>query len=245
MSDPTTPSPDGKPKHRAERHASRPARPAGQGGVRTLPWKNPILLIAVLLIIAVTIALILIGRDAGGTGDGNSNNAVASYDTNAAQTDLPEPAVGERETVTDMELEINGESAPTDFVQLTDEGSLIPPTQVSRLGWYSASAVPGEPGNVGSSVITGHINEASQGEGYAAKFTRLKIGDEVTVKVNGESRKFRVSTEPKLVVKGEELPESINDETGTNRLVLVTCGGKFVGGTLGYSENVIVEAVPV
>lgn len=242
MTQPTTPSPEGQPKHRTARpHSHAARRPAGQGGLGKLTWKNPILLIAILLIIAVTIALIVILAKS----NSEEENGEAIFDTHAAQTDLPTPAEGIRNSISNLELAINGDTAPVDFVQLTEQRSLIPPTDVSRLGWYSASAIPGEPGNVGSSVITGHINEASQGEGYAAKFTKLKIGDEVTVKVDDEDRVFRVITEPKLVVKGDELPESINDATGSNRLVLVTCGGKFVGGTLGYAENVIVEAEPI
>ena len=140
---------------------------------------------------------------------------------------------------------IDGKSAPIDFVQLTDQGSLIPPTDVSHLGWYSASAIPGEKGAAGSSVITGHVNEVDQGDGYAARFADLKAGDTVTVKVDGEGRDFTVSKDPIQVVKGAQMPEAVNDAVGENRLVLITCGGEFVGGTLGYADNIIVEATPV
>ena len=37
----------------------------------------------------------------------------------------------------------------------------------------------------------------------------------------------------------------VNDTDGTNRLVLITCGGKFVGGALGYEDNIITVAEPV
>lgn len=200
-------------------------------------WKKTPVLIGIGVVILV-IALIAIFVFANKGGE--SGNAAQE-----AQTNLPAPALGSRAVVNTMELKINGETAPVDFVQLTEQGSLIPPTDVSRLGWYSASAVPGAPDAIGSSVITGHINEAEQGEGYAALFPDLEIGDIVTVIVDGEERNFEVSTSPLRVVKGDELPESINDAVGDNRLVLVTCGGEFVGGTLGYSDNIIVEAVPV
>lgn len=198
-------------------------------------WKRPpfiICAIVVLIVIALLIWLV-----------GGKDSYSSSLE--GAQEDIPTPAQGTRDSIKSMELVVDGKTAPVDFVQLTDQGSLIPPTDVSRLGWYSASAIPGQEGQTGSSVITGHINAADQGDGFAAMFPDLKVGDTVTVKVDGQDRDFRVSKDPIHVVKGADLPESVNDAVGDNRLVLITCGGEFVGGTLGYSDNIIVEADPV
>ncbi|MCQ9169498.1 class F sortase [Corynebacterium amycolatum] len=196
-------------------------------------WKQPRVYIAAIALIGV-IALLVIAQL-------NRNDSALD----GAQENLPTPAQGSRGAVHEMEMLIDGKSAPIDFVQLTDQGSLIPPTDISRLGWYSASAIPGEKGAAGSSVITGHVNEVDQGDGYAARFADLKAGDTVTVKVDGESRDFTVSKDPIQVVKGARMPDSVNDAVGENRLVLITCGGEFVGGTLGYADNIIVEATPV
>lgn len=196
-------------------------------------WKQPRVYIAAIALIGV-IALLVIAQL-------NRNDSALD----GAQENLPTPAQGSRGAVHEMEMLIDGKSAPIDFVQLTDQGSLIPPTDVSRLGWYSASAIPGEKGAAGSSVITGHVNEVDQGDGYAARFADLKAGDTVTVKVDGESRDFTVSHDPVQVIKGAQMPEAVNDAVSENRLVLITCGGEFVGGTLGYADNIIVEATPV
>ena len=196
-------------------------------------WKQPRVYIAAIALIGV-IALLVIAQL-------HRNDSALE----GAQENLPTPAQGSRGAVHEMEMLIDGKSAPIDFVQLTDQGSLIPPTDISRLGWYSASAIPGEEGAAGSSVITGHVNEVDQGDGYAARFADLKAGDTVTVKVDGESRDFTVSKDPIQVVKGAQMPEAVNDAVGENRLVLITCGGEFVGGTLGYADNIIVEAIPV
>ena len=139
-------------------------------------WKQPRVYIAAIALIGV-IALLVIAQL-------NRNDSALE----GAQENLPTPAQGSRGAVHEMEMLIDGKSAPIDFVQLTDQGSLIPPTDISRLGWYSASAIPGEEGAAGSSVITGHVNEVDQGDGYAARFADLKAGDTVTVKVDGESR---------------------------------------------------------
>ena len=144
-----------------------------------------------------------------------------------------------------MAMDVAGDIAAVDPVQLTDAGALIPPSDVSRLGWYSASAVPGAEGAVGSSVITGHINYQGQGAGYAARFANMNLGDEFEIYIDGTPQTFRVTQAPYRLPKGSDFPPEVNDATGPNRLVLITCGGQFIGGALGYADNIITIAEPV
>lgn len=216
--------------------------------------RSPVgLIIAVVAVVALVIG---IGAWAISSNSGDDEeNPIAGQEA-APEEDIPpvddsgeqehelEPAPGEREGVEGMAITVDGETAPVDFVQVTDQGVLLPPQDVSRVGWYSASAIPGEHGE-GSSVITGHVNFAGQGEGFARRFVDLAEGSEVIVHVNGEDRAFRVSEPPEHVTKGDALPEVVNQAEGDNRLVLITCGGEFVGGQLGYADNVITVADPV
>ena len=156
-----------------------------------------------------------------------------------------EAAPSQFQGIEGMALNIGGDIAAVDPVQLTEAGALIPPSDVSRLGWYSASAVPGAEGAVGSSVITGHINYQGQGTGYAARFADMAVGQEFDVLIDGVPRTFRVTQAPYRLPKGSDFPPEVNDATGPNRLVLITCGGQFVGGALGYADNIITIAEPV
>ena len=156
-----------------------------------------------------------------------------------------EAAPGQFDGIEGMALSVGGDVAAVDPVQLTEAGALIPPSDVSRLGWYSASAVPGAEGAVGSSVITGHINYQGQGTGYAARFANMAVGQEFDVLIDGTPRTFRVTQAPYRLPKGSDFPPEVNDATGPNRLVLITCGGQFVGGALGYADNIITIAEPV
>lgn len=123
--------------------------------------------------------------------------------------------------------------------------SLIPPADVNKLGWYSSSAKPGTKG-LGSTVITGHVDAVDQGPGFAGRFASLAPGTEVSVDTgDGKTVKYRVSSAPVQVSKTAELPEVVNRSTGDNQLVLVTCGGPYVGGALGYADNTFVIADPV
>ena len=156
-----------------------------------------------------------------------------------------EAAPGQFDGIEGMALSVGGDIAAVDPVQLTEAGALIPPSDVSRLGWYSASAVPGAEGAAGSSVITGHINYQGQGTGYAARFANMAVGQEFDVLIDGTPRTFRVTQAPYRLPKGSDFPPEVNDATGPNRLVLITCGGQFVGGALGYADNIITIAEPV
>ena len=227
-----------------------------KGGKKAL-WA----ILALIAIILVVIQLVLyFGRNGDDdAGDAGASSTVASATEEAAPTTNDDPFVddsGEQNQEIDaapgefrdfgaMSLGINEEIAAVDPIQVTENGMLIPPRDVSRLGWYSASAVPGEAGPVGSSVITGHINYQGQGTGFAEKFTTLEQGQEFTVYIDGEERMFRVTEAPYRLPKGAGFPDVVNDTEGENRLVLITCGGKFVGGQLGYEDNIITVAEPV
>ncbi|AQQ16138.1 Sortase family protein [Corynebacterium glaucum] len=220
-------------------------------------WILPVALIAVAALFILSLVFMLGGKD--------SDEASGDLTTSEQQdesTDAEAPAEGgyvddsgqqEQEltafptTVDDVEemtLSLGADSAPIDFVQLTVDGTLIPPEDVSRLGWYVESAVPGSQGGVGSTVITGHVNHQTQGQGFAYNFTQLNVGDTVTIDVDGQPAKYKVTKAPFRVAKGEDMPAEVNDTSGENMLVLITCGGEFVGGALGYADNIFVIAEP-
>ncbi|MDH6284336.1 class F sortase [Prescottella agglutinans] len=192
-----------------------------------------------LLVIAVaSIAMMMTNR-------GGDEPPVFVDTATGVQDQLPEhvPAEAPAGFGSGMVLRIGGADAQVDPVHLAGS-TLLPPTDISRLGWYAASPLPGVDG-AGSTVITGHINDASQGDGYAAKFTTLSVGDEITVAVDGAPHIYRVSQAPAMASKSGPMPEVVNDATGDSRLVLITCGGEYVGGATGYADNILVVAEPV
>ncbi|MFZ3393582.1 class F sortase [Rhodococcus sp. 7Tela_A2] len=122
-------------------------------------------------------------------------------------------------------------------------GTLPPPQVAPRLGWWVDSAMPG--GGSGAIVVTGHVDDVDQGDGFAARFADVREGDELTVSTgDGRAREYRVD---RLLSVGKEgnLPlDEINRLDGPETLLLVTCGGEFVGPPLGYANNDFVFAVP-
>ena len=146
-------------------------------------------------------------------------------------------------------------TVPIGHVGPDDAATLVPPEDLSVMGWYAASAQPGS-GDQGTIVMTGHVNYAGE-TGYASRITNLKEGDIVTVTTeDGAEHSYRVARDTYSVYKAEdntsaeEFLEATKDTLGRSEgpeaLILMTCGGTFVPGSpTGYDSNMIAEAYPI
>lgn len=116
----------------------------------------------------------------------------------------------------------------------TDEHEVPPVEQPEVAGWYE----PGpEPGQVGPSIILGHVNGGGR-PGVFAQLDQLEPGDAVHV----DDRTFRV-TEVQRADKTAFPAERVYAETEQPELRLITCGGAFDSASGNYLDNVIVYAV--
>jgi hypothetical protein len=120
------------------------------------------------------------------------------------------------------------------------DGSIATPEAdpAEATGWYRLGPTPGE---LGTAVIVGHVDTDSQ----PAVFHRLpELSKGKLIEVDREDHRVATFT----VESVENFPKTsfpagrIFDSTDRARLVLVTCGGAWVGGHVGYSDNVIVFA---
>ncbi len=198
-------------------------------------------------VLGVAAALLLVGGCAGSPSEpGPTGSATATTSTFLTQgkRDMPLPvAASADDPAAPVALTLDGIGAPTDPVATDADGALLPPRDVSRVGWWVDSALPG--GGSGAIVMTGHIDDVDQGEGFAARFGGLHEGDEITVTVaDGSAREYRVDRLLSVSKDGDLPLDELNRLDGPETLVLVTCGGEFVGPPLGYANNEFVFAVP-
>ncbi|WP_433871391.1 class F sortase [Saccharopolyspora sp. CA-218241] len=126
--------------------------------------------------------------------------------------------------------------------ELDRSGTLPVPDGVDEATWWGAGLdAPG-----GATVLAGHVNW----EGAEGPFSELwdsRTGDRVTV-VDDAGVQHDYQVTEVLTLHKDELPgraEELFSQGGAHRLVLVTCGGRYVGGDMGYDENRIVIATPV
>jgi hypothetical protein len=173
---------------------------------------------------------------------GEGTAQTPSPNTGAVTAAPPVLAAGAGEEPVTLGLPTLGVDAAVEHVGVID-GVLGVPTDVSRVGWWSAGSRPGAA--AGSVVIDGHVDDVTQGPGAFFSLGQLVQGDTATVKTAGGAvLNYRVVA-LQIFDKSEDLPPDLFTSTGPPRLVLITCGGEFDQAALSYTDNIVVFAEPV
>ncbi|WP_249522616.1 class F sortase [Modestobacter marinus] len=141
-----------------------------------------------------------------------------------------------------LSVPARGVDAPLDPVGVAPDGQMELPEDVDRVGWYRFGPVPGD---AGSAVLAGHVDDREQGLGALAPLRTAEVGDVVVVTgANGAETRWQVVSR-ELITK-QALPlDTIFGREGPPRLVLVTCGGPFIPELRSYRDNVVVVAEPL
>jgi LPXTG-site transpeptidase (sortase) family protein len=124
-------------------------------------------------------------------------------------------------------------------IQSNAERILEPPQDPSVAGWWSEGAAPGEP--QGSAVVVGHTVRNRDG-GVFDDVRDLSVGDAIEVEGSDSTLTYRVQSID-VLSKNEVArdAEEIFAQTGTGRLVLITCDDW--DGT-AWRSNIITIAAP-
>ena len=126
--------------------------------------------------------------------------------------------------------------------EIDRSGTLPVPDDIGEATWWGA----GLDAPAGAAVLAGHVNWGGR-TGPFAELWRTRPGQLITV-TGREGTAWRYRVTEVLTLSKEELPArapELFSQGGRHRLVLVTCGGRYVGGDLGYTDNRIVIAEPV
>ncbi|MFQ3559800.1 class F sortase [Streptomyces gramineus] len=132
-----------------------------------------------------------------------------------------------------------GVDTPLLRLGLAADGTVqVPPvTAHDRAGWYRHSPTPGQ---VGPSVILGHVTVGSYGDGVFRRLAELRRGERAVARLeNGRSAVFTVD-EVRTVAKSAFPTDDVYGDVDRPELRLITCGGPRGGD--GYLDNVIVFA---
>jgi hypothetical protein len=114
------------------------------------------------------------------------------------------------------------------------------PTDFTKVGWFTSSAVPGDPG---SAVMVGHV-DTRRGPAVFGRLDDLKPGDVIEVgRSDGGTAHFAVDS-VETFAKDNLPTERVYGPTTAPTLRLMTCGGPFDDGTLDYRDNIVVFATP-
>ena len=134
-------------------------------------------------------------------------------------------------------------AASVERVGIDGAGQVEVPADIQRVGWYAFSSPAGA--REGSTVLVGHRDGEGQGLGAFAAIGDLEPGDAIVVeRADGERLRFEVVARESFA-KSDIPLEELFTRTGPARLTLITCGGPFDPASLGYTDNIVVTAVPV
>ncbi len=124
---------------------------------------------------------------------------------------------------------------------ITAQGTLQVPTTTSVAGWYTGSPRPGE---VGSSVIAGHI-DSYLGPGIFYRLSDMRPGQRIYVRrSNGSLAVFSV-TAVQQYPKDRFPTRQVYGPAPDAELNLITCGGTFDYATRSYLSNTVVYSTEI
>ena len=122
------------------------------------------------------------------------------------------------------------------------DGVLPIPVALDQATWWGAELND----RTGATVLAGHINWHGR-TGPFNELWRARVDDPVTI-VDQQGHTLRFKVVQLVTLHKDELPQRAGElfsQRGAHRLVLVTCGGAWVGGEMGYASNRVVIAEPV
>lgn len=121
---------------------------------------------------------------------------------------------------------------------LTEDNTLPIPKDLDKAAWWGAGL-----GESGAMLLSGHVNWNGEA-GPFKELLNIQPGQNVTVLDNSGAKWVYQVREVHKVSK-KKLPSvapELFSQDGKHRLVLVTCGGEFIGGQTGYASNIIAIA---
>ncbi|ANZ42628.1 peptidase C60 sortase A and B [Lentzea guizhouensis] len=123
-----------------------------------------------------------------------------------------------------------------------EDGVLPVPDGIGEATWWGTELAAAE----GATVLAGHVDWKGA-KGPFAELWQAQNGREVVI-ADSSGKEFRFRIKQIETVRKEELPARAVEffgPRGPHRLVLVTCGGTWIGGQQGYEANRVVIAEPV
>ncbi len=117
------------------------------------------------------------------------------------------------------------------------KGNMGVPTNYSDVAWYKHGTIPGQ---IGSAVIDGHVDNGLGLAGVFKDLQKLEAGDDVFV-VTKTGRELHFVVQSKHVYPYRSVPlDALFSRKDDARLNLITCGGNWVKAEKTYDERVVV-----
>nr|WP_244453990.1 class F sortase [Micromonospora echinofusca] len=187
----------------------------------------------------VAVLLVLAGIFATGAGLGRA--ASGPWDRLAAAgRDAGTATTGESSRPVSLRIDAIGVTAAVHPVGLAPDGSIAVPAleRHRETGWYDRGPSPGQDG---PAIIVGHSDTR---DGPSVFFDLRQVRPGARIEVTRADRSvvaFRVDSVERF--DKQQLPaDRVYGDYRRPGLRLITCGGRWVGGSIGYADNIVVFA---
>lgn len=128
-------------------------------------------------------------------------------------------------------------NANVQYVGINAKGGMGTPAGFSDVAWYKGGTIPGD---TGSAVIDGHVDNGLGLSGVFKHLEDVHIGDDVYVVQNdGDKLHFRV-IDVQLYPYDDAPSDAIFNRTDAAHLNLITCSGDWVGSEKTYNKRLVI-----
>src|SRR3989344_1156841 len=115
--------------------------------------------------------------------------------------------------------------AKVQYVGFTKKGNMATPRNFGDVGWFRYGTLPGE---VGSAVIAGHLDNGFSFPAVFNHLDELEEGDDIYVDTVGGKTIHFVVSETRAYDYKASTEEIFSAKGGESRLVLITCTGSWI-----------------
>ncbi len=122
-------------------------------------------------------------------------------------------------------------------VGINTKGAMATPSNFTDVGWYKHGPAPGESG---SAVIAGHVNNGLGLSGVFENLNKIQAGDDVYIVRADGTRVHFIVTGTKSYPYDDAPEEIIFNPAGSVRLNLITCEGKWLREDKTYDQRFVV-----
>ena len=123
-------------------------------------------------------------------------------------------------------------------VGITSDNKMDMPHNYVQVGWYEYSAMPGQ---IGSSILDGHVDNGAAIPGVFKRLHELSVGDDIYVTERfGSMLHFKVTDMTVYDRASSSVPVLAGH--GISLLKIITCHGKFISKDRTYNERLVVTA---
>ncbi|HWY79766.1 MAG TPA: class F sortase [Candidatus Sulfotelmatobacter sp.] len=128
-------------------------------------------------------------------------------------------------------------NADIQYVGVTANGAMEVPNNIVDVGWFKLGSRPGE---IGSAVISGHLDGKNGEAGVFANLDKLKTGEKIYIKDSKGTLQAFVVKESRIFNPG--YVDKIFSKNDSAHLNLITCDGVWNKAQNSYSKRLVVFA---